>query len=159
MTVLDVGCGPGFFSIELAKLVGEDGRVIAADLQQGMLDRLRDKIKGSAFEDTISLVKCEQDSIGVHEPVDFILSFYMVHEVPDKESFFRQLAPLLKDTGRYLIVEPKMFHVSRKEFQATLSIAQHHGFEVQQGPRLFASWSAILTKRPRLHSGIEPARM
>ena len=159
MTVLDVGCGPGFFSIELAKLVGEGGSVIAADLQQGMLDRLRDKIKGTAFEDTISLVKCEQDSINVHEPVDFILSFYMVHEVPKKETFFKQLAPLLKDTGRYLIVEPKLFHVSRKEFQATLSIAQYLGFEVQQGPRLVASWSAILTKRPHLHSGFEPARM
>jgi ubiquinone/menaquinone biosynthesis C-methylase UbiE len=159
MTVLDVGCGPGFFSIELAKLVGEGGRVIAADLQQGMLDRLSDKIKGSAFEDSITLVKCEQDSINVHEPVDFILSFYMVHEVPDKETFFGQLAPLLKDTGRYLIVEPKLFHVSRKAFQATLSVAQHHGFEVHEGPRLLASWSAILTKRLHLHSDFKPARM
>ena len=159
MTVLDVGCGPGFFSIELAKLVGEGGSVIAADLQQGMLDRLRDKIKGSALEHSISLVKCEHDSLNVREPVDFILSFYMVHEVPKKETFFKQLAPLLKDTGRYLIVEPKLFHVSRKEFQATLSIAQHLGFEVQQGPRLVASWSAILTKRTHLHSDFEPARM
>lgn len=147
MTVLDVGCGPGFFSIELAKLVGESGRVIAVDLQQGMLERVRDKISGSAFEERITLVKCAQDNITVSETVDFILTFYMVHEVPDKENFFRQLVNLLKDQGQYLIVEPKLFHVSRKEFQATLSIAQHNGFEIHEGPRLLASWSAVLTKR------------
>ncbi len=31
MTALDVGCGPGFFSIELARLVGPEGKVIAWD--------------------------------------------------------------------------------------------------------------------------------
>jgi ubiquinone/menaquinone biosynthesis C-methylase UbiE len=44
MTVLDLGCGPGYFTIELAKLVGEEGRVIAADIQQGMLDTVTGKI-------------------------------------------------------------------------------------------------------------------
>ena len=72
------------------------GRVVAVDLQQGMLDRLRDKISGSAFEQRITLVKCEQDNIAVSEAVDFILTFYMVHEVPDKESFFRQLGTFSK---------------------------------------------------------------
>ena len=148
MTVLDVGCGPGFFSIELAKLVGERGRVIAVDLQQGMLDRLRAKTRGSAFGERITLVKCKQDNVNVSELVDFILTFYTVHEVPDKENFFRQLRNLLKDQGQYLIVEPKLFHVSRKEFRTTLSIAQRIGFEIHDGPRLLASWSAILGKKP-----------
>jgi ubiquinone/menaquinone biosynthesis C-methylase UbiE len=44
-TVLDFGCGPGFFTIDLARLVGASGQVIAADLQEGMLDRLRMKIQ------------------------------------------------------------------------------------------------------------------
>ncbi len=44
MTVLDLGCGPGYFTIELANLVGDGGKVIAADLQQGMLDKVRLKI-------------------------------------------------------------------------------------------------------------------
>ena len=40
MTVLDVGCGMGFFSIGLAKLVGDKGCVIAADVQPKMLSVL-----------------------------------------------------------------------------------------------------------------------
>jgi ubiquinone/menaquinone biosynthesis C-methylase UbiE len=37
MTVLDIGCGPGFFSVAMATMVGETGKVIAADIQDGML--------------------------------------------------------------------------------------------------------------------------
>jgi len=40
MSVLDLGCGPGYFSLEIAKLLNESGKVIAADLQQGMLDKV-----------------------------------------------------------------------------------------------------------------------
>ena len=45
MTVLDLGCGPGFFSVEMARRVGESGSVIAVDLQEGMLERLRKKLE------------------------------------------------------------------------------------------------------------------
>lgn len=41
MTVLDMGCGPGFFTIEIAKLLNGSGKVIAADLQAGMLEIVR----------------------------------------------------------------------------------------------------------------------
>lgn len=144
MTALDVGCGPGFFSVELAQLVGPSGRVISADLQAGMLNRLRLKIKGTDLEKRITTVQCQPDRINVSEKVNFILAFYMVHEVPDKPSFFGQLRPLLTDGGRFLLVEPKLFHVSKAEFQATLGIAEKAGFKVRQGPPLLLSSSAML---------------
>ena len=75
MTVLDFGCGPGFFSVGLAQMVGESGRVIAADLQEGMLQKLKDKIKGTELENRITLHKCEEDKIGITENVDFVLGF------------------------------------------------------------------------------------
>lgn len=144
MKVLDVGCGPGFFSIELAQLVGPTGHVISADLQAGMLEKLRGKITGTALEQRITTVQCRRDSINVSETVDFILAFYMVHEVPDKASLFQQLKSVLKAEGRFLLVEPKLFHVSREEFQTTLGIAERAGFRVTQGPKLTQSWSALL---------------
>jgi ubiquinone/menaquinone biosynthesis C-methylase UbiE len=58
MTVLDLGCGPGHFSIALAQMVGKSGRVIAADLQEEMLQKLRDKIQGTELEERITLHKC-----------------------------------------------------------------------------------------------------
>ncbi|MBK7711908.1 MAG: methyltransferase domain-containing protein [Bacteroidales bacterium] len=50
MTVLDMGCGPGFFTAELARLVGEKGKVIAADLQQEMLDKMILKVSSLGLE-------------------------------------------------------------------------------------------------------------
>jgi ubiquinone/menaquinone biosynthesis C-methylase UbiE len=144
MTVLDVGCGPGFFSVEMAKMVGRSGKVISADLQEGMLQKLRTKIKGTELEERITLIKCDKDKINISGKVDFILTFYMVHEVPEKNSFFKQLKNSLNENGQYLIVEPKLFHVSQKEFEATTMLAEKNGFKVYAGPKLPLSWSALL---------------
>jgi ubiquinone/menaquinone biosynthesis C-methylase UbiE len=145
MTALDIGCGPGFFSVEMAKLVGEKGRIIAADLQEGMLQKLRGKIKGTALENRIELVKCDKDNINVSDKVDFILAFYMIHEVPDKEKLFASLKKVLMENGQFLIVEPKLFHVTKKEFKATIHIAEMAGFKTADGPKLHFSLSALLT--------------
>jgi ubiquinone/menaquinone biosynthesis C-methylase UbiE len=144
MTVLDMGCGPGFFSVEMAKLVGVSGRVIAVDLQEGMLQKLRDKVRGTALEDRITLVKCDANSVNVSTCVDFILVFYMAHEVPDKVSLFRQLRAVLNTGGRLLLVEPKLFHVSKEDFRLTTGLAEANGFSVHPGPKLRFSWSAEL---------------
>jgi len=146
MKVLDIGCGPGFFSIELAKLVGNSGKVYAVDLQEGMLQKIRDKIKGTELEERITLIKSEQDSFIVQEKVDFILAFYMVHEVPDKNKLFKDLISVLDDKGNFLLVEPKLFHVSKKEFSAKLQIAEKAGFRINNGPKLLFSFSAVLNK-------------
>ena len=144
MTVLDIGCGPGFFSLEMAKMVGRNGKVLSADLQEGMLQKLGSKIKGTELDGRIKLVKCDKDKINVSEKVDFILAFYMAHEIPDKNSFFKELKNILNEKGQFLLVEPKLFHVSKKEFEATTSFAENCGFKIYQGPKLIFSWSALL---------------
>jgi ubiquinone/menaquinone biosynthesis C-methylase UbiE len=145
MTVLDLGCGPGFFSIDLAQLVGESGRIIASDLQQGMLDKLRDKIRGTEFADRIILHKCDENKIGVATPVDFALAFYMVHEVHDQEQFFSELTAILKPAGQILIAEPP-FHVSKKAFAETVKKAQAAGFIPVERPKIFLSKAVIMKK-------------
>ena len=72
MTVLDLGCGPGYFTIEIAKLLKDSGKVIAADLQEGMLNKVNKKIEGTILKDKIEIHKCEENSIGVIEKVDFM---------------------------------------------------------------------------------------
>lgn len=144
MKVLDVGCGPGFFSIELAKMVGKNGKVFSVDMQEGMLQIIKNKIRGTSLDGIINLIKCDQDEIIVPEKVDFILAFYMVHEVPDKDKFFSTMKNIMYEKGAFLIVEPKFFHVTKKEFDVTISKAEAAGFKVSQGPKLAFSFSAIL---------------
>ena len=145
MTVLDVGCGPGFFTIPLAQMVGDTGRVIAADLQEEMLDRVRAKIKGADLEKRISLHKCEADRIGFSEKTDLILLFYMVHEVPQKEAFFKELRSILKPNGSILMVEPP-FRVSRKDFEETIKEANTGGLRVVERPQMFFNKVVALKK-------------
>ncbi|MDY6951373.1 MAG: class I SAM-dependent methyltransferase, partial [Thermodesulfobacteriota bacterium] len=70
MTVLDFGCGPGYFTVDMAQMVGRSGRVIAADLQEGMLEKLRCKIEGTPLEDRVTLHRCQENGIGLSEKVD-----------------------------------------------------------------------------------------
>jgi ubiquinone/menaquinone biosynthesis C-methylase UbiE len=144
MTVLDIGCGPGFFSLEMARMAGRTGKVIAADLQDGMLQKLSIKVRGTELEERIRLVRCEKDRINVSEKIDFGLAFYMVHEVPNKALFFSELKAILKEKAKILLVEPKLFHVSRVEFEATTKIAEQAGLVASAAPQLLLSWSTVL---------------
>lgn len=150
MTVLDLGCGPGFFTSELARLVGEKGRVIAADLQQGMLDRMIMKFSGSELRKRVTPVLCTADSIGVSEKVDFVLAFWMVHEVPDQERMFREVKLILKPGGKLWIVEPKI-HVTKKAFERMLDILEYEGFEITERPAAAISRSILVkvSQNPR----------
>jgi ubiquinone/menaquinone biosynthesis C-methylase UbiE len=143
MTVLDIGCGPGFFSIDLAHMVGRSGRVIASDLQEGMLQKLRDKIRGTELEERITLHQCEEDKVGVSVNVDFVLAFYMVHEVPNPKTFFEEIKSILKPDGQMLIVEPP-FRVSKRAFEETIRKAREAGWKPVEGPKVPLSKSVIL---------------
>ena len=145
MTVLDFGCGPGFFTVELARMVGESGRVIAADLQKGMLHKLRDKIKGTELKNRITLHKCEENKIGISENVDFVLAFYIVHEVVNKDKLFAELETILKPSGQLLIVEP-LFHVSKCAFEETIGKAKAAGLTEVKRPKVMFNKAVVLKK-------------
>lgn len=136
MRILDIGCGPGFFTIEMALLTGAVGHIVAADLQQGMLNKVADKIRDTILQDRITLHLCRQDTIGLTETFDFILAFYMVHEVPDQAVFLEELYSILNTGGKLLIVEPA-FHVSAKAFGKTLETLTLCGFRIE---RQGSSW-------------------
>lgn len=144
MTVLDAGCGAGFFSIAMAKLVGDEGRVIAADVQQEMLNITARRAEKEGVLNRIRLHKCDPDDLGVEGQVDFALAFWMVHEVPDTQGFFRQVRSGLKPKGKVLVAEPK-FHVSSKRFQQILDSARISGLTLAETPSIRLSWSALLT--------------
>jgi ubiquinone/menaquinone biosynthesis C-methylase UbiE len=145
MTVLDTGCGPGFFTMEMAKMVGRSGKVTAADLQEGMLEIVKKKIVKSGLQNVIELHKCQNDKIGLSKEFDFILIFYMLHEVPDQTAFLKEIHSLLKSGGKVLISEPK-FHVSKKDFNSSKELLKNIGFHIVAEPDVFFSRSVLLKK-------------
>ncbi len=142
MRVLDFGCGSGIFSIEMAKAVGPNGKVVAADLQQAMLDWLRRKIKGTGLDERIVLHRTTAKTSGLKEKFDFVLAFYVAHETPDLKAFLKEMRSLLKGGGRLLVVEPS-FHVSREDFKEMFGLAQCIGLKAVEQPKVFLSRAVL----------------
>jgi len=127
MTVLDTGCGMGHFTIGMARLVGESGKVVAVDLQQKMLDVMMKRARKAGLGERISPQLCGPHALGLKEQFGFVLSFWMVHEVPDTASFFREIREHLLPGGCLLCTEPG-FHVGEKTFRTMVAEARAQGF-------------------------------
>lgn len=150
MCVLDVGCGMGFFSLPLAKLVGEKGRVVCIDLQDKMIKVLVARAKKAGLIGRIDVRVCSQSSLGVSDlagKIDFALAFALVHEVPDKERLFAEIFTTIKPNGKLLLAEPRG-HVSRPDFERTVFLAQSAGFEVIGDLQIRRSHAVLLRALP-----------
>jgi ubiquinone/menaquinone biosynthesis C-methylase UbiE len=146
--VLDLGCGPGSFTDTLADLAGDEGRVIAVDLQKEMLDLMVKKITVKNQNHRVIPHLCRQDSLLLDVytgQVDFALAFWMAHETPDLGAFFGQVFAALKLKGRLLCVEPKM-HVSKRQYGEMFEIGRSLGFHCEPVEGIRLSRSVLFTK-------------
>ncbi len=146
--VLDIGCGMGFFSLPLARMVGPNGKVICVDVQEKMIKSLKKRAKKAGLADRIETRISHQNSPGLNdlnEEIDFALAFAVVHEVLDLAQFFSEIYKALKPKGRLLIAEPKG-HVSEKDFEITTAVAQHNGFKIINHPEIWRSRTILLQK-------------
>lgn len=147
MIVADIGCGMGYFSIPLARLVGKEGRVHCIDLQKPMLAALSWRAAVRGLGKRISTRKCSPDSLDVADlsgAVDFALAFNVAHETPEGHPFLSELAAILKPGGRALLCEPT-FRVTEQEFAALLGNAERSGFTTESGPEITGERSALLS--------------
>jgi ubiquinone/menaquinone biosynthesis C-methylase UbiE len=136
----------GFFTIPLAKMVGNDGCVIAVDLQQRMLDVLVKRAERAGVANRIRAYRCERDSIGIHESVDFVLAFWSAHEAPDLRRLLEELHGCLVNGGRLLVAEPRG-HISAKTFGQLVATAQEVGFLLGKGPAIQLSRTAMFVTK------------
>jgi len=144
-TAIDVGAGMGYFSIPLARLVGPAGHVTAIDIQAKMLEALASRARKHEVSERIKPYLANSDSLGNHLKADFVIAFWMVHEVPNKRAFLTEIFGFLKPEGLFLLAEP-IFHVSKKSFLRTMNIANGIGFTVKDMPRICLSRSVLLAR-------------
>lgn len=149
MTVMDIGCAMGFFSLPAARIVGPGGRVVCVDLQEGMFASLKKRAKKAGVLDQIQPHLCSQESLDLESfsgKIDFVLACAVVHEVPDTARFFAEVYEAVKPDGRFLVAEPRG-HVSQKEFEKTVSLARESGFSTEGSPEVGRSHGALFVKR------------
>jgi len=148
MVALDVGCGMGYFSLEMARLAGPEGKVVCVDLQPKMIRGLVRRATKAGVIDRIDPRVCDPNGLGIEAlngKVDFVLAFALVHELPDAETFFQQIQAALRPGGTCLLAEPKG-HVSKKRFEATIAAAQRTGLEPGGRPEIRRSHAVLLNR-------------
>jgi ubiquinone/menaquinone biosynthesis C-methylase UbiE len=145
-TVLDIGPGMGYFTFPLSEMVGVGGKVVALDIQEGMLKRLEQKVsKNKASNIKIKLY--DGVTFNLNEKFDFILLFWMYHEVKNKPVFIKEISSVIKKDAKLLIVEPKI-HVDKKRFDASIQLMTNEGFKVvEEEPRISLSHAVVLQKK------------
>lgn len=149
MVAVDIGSGMGHFSLSMARMVGNKGKVICVDLQDKMLSSLKKRAVKAGLLDRIEICKAQSNSLNLQNRpgiADFALAFAVVHEIPDQDRFFAEVYKLLKSGGKLLVSEPKG-HVSDRQFAATKSIAQAHGLFIEAVPDIRRSHSALLVRK------------
>jgi ubiquinone/menaquinone biosynthesis C-methylase UbiE len=148
MTVLEAGPGMGFFTLELARLVGDRGRVFAVDVEPRMLSAIARRAGKAHLEKRIELRRSKASRMGVDDvagQVDFVLAFAVVHELPDAEGFFGEMYQVLRPEGRMLLSEPTG-HVNVKAWDETVLKALRAGFRKHQDLDIWRERSVLLLK-------------
>ena len=149
MTVLEPGPGMGYFTLELARLVGSSGRVVAVDVQPKMIDRLKRRAKKAGLLDRVDARVASAESMGVSDmrsSVDFTLAFAVVHEFPEAERFFAEVAAASKCSAQVLLAEPSG-HVKAEVFDSELKAAAAAGLDSVERPSIRRSHAALLQKK------------
>jgi ubiquinone/menaquinone biosynthesis C-methylase UbiE len=149
MLVVEPGCGMGFFTLDLARLVGTSGRVVAVDVQARMLAGLRRRAVRAGLSNRIETRLAGATGLGLGDlagQANLALAIHVVHEVPDAAAFFAELWAVLRPGAALLVIEPKG-HVSAAAFEVSLQVASGAGFELVERALAGKPRSAVL-RRP-----------
>jgi ubiquinone/menaquinone biosynthesis C-methylase UbiE len=118
--VADLGCGSGYFTLKLSKIVGENGRVIAEDIRSLPLWFLRIR---ALLRSNVTITKGDPNNPHLPARVDAVLISNTYHEFTDPGLILAAVARSLTEGGRLVIVDraPEAQADSQRE-----ALAEHH---------------------------------
>mgnify|MGYP006280819251 CR=1 FL=1 len=143
MSVLDIGCGFGHFSIGMARLVKDTGSVTALDIQEKMLEKTRVRAEKQGVGHRIQTRLARTSETDFQGPYDFVLASNVLHEMPDPAGAAHAVAASLKPEHLLYAMEPAG-HVNENTFETELDEFKKAGFTEVARPRVIKERCAIL---------------
>jgi len=129
----DVGAGPGYFTLRLAAAVGPSGRVLAVDVEPGLLAALRQRLEQGGVRNVTPVLSLAGDPLLPAGGCDVALVVNTYHHFPDGPAYLARLAAALKPGGRIVNVDfhkretgvgpPVAHRVAREAFLADAATA------------------------------------
>jgi ubiquinone/menaquinone biosynthesis C-methylase UbiE len=106
MTVLDLGCGTGIFTVEMAAMVGAEGTVHAVDLQRPLLERTQARVQQAAVADRVELHHAGAYHLPLEtSSIDLAVLIATLTQIPQKAPALAELRRVLKPDARLAISE------------------------------------------------------
>ena len=104
-SVADIGAGEGYYTVRLSERVGDQGRVLANDIDADALRRLGDRVERERL-DNVSIVNGLPDDPRLPAAsFDRIFLVHMYHEVSEPYAFLWRMRPALRPGGRVIVVD------------------------------------------------------
>jgi len=103
--VADIGAGSGYFTLRLARAVGQKGRVFAVDVDKGMLDYLHQRLDKEKIQNVQTMHVPAHDPLLIDGSLDLAFVCDTYHHLEDREVYLRKLRKALKPDGRLVIVD------------------------------------------------------
>ena len=103
--VADIGAGSGYFTLRLARGVGEKGSVFAVDVDDGMLNYLRQRLAKEKLKNVQVMQVPAHDPLLIDGSLDVAFVCAVYHHLEDREVYLRKLRKALKADGRLVIVD------------------------------------------------------
>lgn len=149
-SVADYGCGPGYVSVELAKRVGDAGRVHAFDINADFVVRTRDRVAENGFSERVTVTHLKSDTLPLaDDTLDRLVIKNVMVYVDDPLASFKEFRRVVKPGGKVHAVDSDFYMtafdpVSPEDWRTVLDSALHafrtpaigrkmHGLALQAG--------------------------
>jgi SAM-dependent methyltransferase len=104
-TACDIGSGPGYFTLRLARAVGVGGFVYAVDVEARMLQALRERLERARVRNVAPVLALSDDPLLPPGTCDVVLVVDTYHHFPDRSGYLKRLRRSLKPKGRMVNID------------------------------------------------------
>jgi SAM-dependent methyltransferase len=104
-TACDIGSGPGYFTLRLARAVGPKGFVYAIDVEARMLQALRDRLDKAGVRNVAPVLAVADDPLLPPAACDLVLVVNTYHHFPDRVAYLARLRRALKPGGELVNID------------------------------------------------------
>ncbi len=108
MRAADLGSGSGYFTVEIAKVVGEGGQVMAVDILDTALETVRERASGAGVKN-VQLVRANLEVIGstflADDSQDFVLLANVLFQNDEKLSIIKEAKRVLRPAGKLVVID------------------------------------------------------
>lgn len=153
--VLEIGCGPGFFTETISSIIGKKGKLYALDVQKQMIEKIKNKIKNKKIRNNVYTRFSNASNINLpSNSVDVVFVAYAFEELNKKEKSVKEFYRICKLKGYLIFREHKFFAtgafflrpLKKAEINDWINIFIVKGFEMVSKGETFFSYYAKFRK-------------